>query len=697
MRLLVPWLGLAMILYPVINWDGAGFPGWRALIPTLGTALIIWGGLPLESNKNGSPNTSFFSFSNLSRFQPSQFFGNISYSLYLWHWPIIVFSPWLLNIQIADKGSAPTFYQLILFLISVGVAWISYRFVELPTKQIKINKETTLRVWGVAALCLLLLMAPAKMIELNAVDFSANIVQKAFKRAMDPNDIGFGARATQHPGKSGISSNPFGEIDRTWAPFASAHIHGTIDSSERGADLSTSITYSCDIKSNKSHALIGEFGDLKSDKILLVLGDSYSKHWYPAIDIAARKLGYKVIAANSIYSNGSLFEIGNKFGENWLYKEGTTISVPRSNARFKWIRENLWKKADAIIIGISPDCFTQKNKTPQSLRDAPARMAQTLEEIYKQTGKKAILIQSPPTKGDSILRQGNILGLNLGEMIWNNTKPSNTIKNPKRRMDRTYDALVKVGASDSFHYLKVENIFLDEEGNAHTHIGGIPVFFDGGHINTLFSASAGEYFAEKLGALLNSQDSKQVDKSFAPVEGFNTGFWSEASAGNLAPWWQLGDPQKCEIQKQADGGLKIGFPKVERLYLSVGPLNFDLPGKGESFWPCERNMSYQFRGKITIASGNPKIKIWVIEYSEKRLAHKVFDVVPGNFDFTYGITDPARSLRLAIRFSGEGEVILSPIKVYSSPIRSISKNQKGRSHLFTYLTERTDKGGKGSD
>ncbi len=668
-RFLLPWIGLAMILYPVINWGGAGFPGWRALIPTLGTALIIWGGIPTERNKNGNPKTSYFSFSNLSRFQPFQFFGNISYSLYLWHWPIIVFAPAVLSIELTGKDAALSLYHLILFLISVGAAWISYKYVELPTKQIKVHKGNTPKVWGFAALCFLLVIGPAKMIELNAVDFSANIVQKAFRRALDPNDIGFGARATQHRGKNDVSSNPFGHIDRAWAPFASAHVHGTIDGSERGVDLSSSITYTCNTKSKGSPAIIGEFGDVKSDKILLVLGDSFSKHWYPAIDIAARKLGYKVIAANSIYSNGSLFEIGNEFGEKWLYKEGTTISVPRSNARFKWIRNNLWKKADAIIIGISPECFTQTHKSPQSLRDAPSRLAQTLEEIYKQTGKKAILIQSPPTKGDSIDRQGNILGINLGEMIWNDTKKSNkSFRNTKLRMDRTYDALVKVGASDSFHYLKVEDIFLDEEGNAHTHIGGIPVFFDGGHINTLFSASAGEYFAEKLGALLNSQDTQKINKSWVPVKGFNFGFWSEESVDNLAPWWHLRS-RGCEIQKEADGGLKIGFPKVERLYLSLGSLNFDLPCKGESFWPCERNTAYQFRGKITIVSGNPKIKIWVIEYSEKRLAHKVYDVGPGNFDFTYDITEPARSLRLAIRFSGEGEVILSPIKVYSSPIR----------------------------
>ncbi len=73
-------VGAALILVPSLVFSAeTPFPSYRAVAPVLGAVLIIAGGLP-----------SAFGLGRLLSWRPVQFVGDISYSLYLWHWPIIV-------------------------------------------------------------------------------------------------------------------------------------------------------------------------------------------------------------------------------------------------------------------------------------------------------------------------------------------------------------------------------------------------------------------------------------------------------------------------------------------------------------------------------------------------------------------------------------------------------------------------------
>ena len=75
-------MGLSLIAYAVYFFtDDTTFPGAAALLPCVGAGLIIYA---------GEPGPSFLK-SALS-FQPLVFIGVLSYSLYLWHWPLIVFT-----------------------------------------------------------------------------------------------------------------------------------------------------------------------------------------------------------------------------------------------------------------------------------------------------------------------------------------------------------------------------------------------------------------------------------------------------------------------------------------------------------------------------------------------------------------------------------------------------------------------------
>jgi peptidoglycan/LPS O-acetylase OafA/YrhL len=100
--------------------EGNAYPGWPALMPVLGAAFII-----VENNNNW--------FNKFLSLPPLQFMGNISYSLYLWHWPILV---WIL--QGKSTSAISTGAQFCGITLSVLLAYFSYRWIETPTRK---NKE----------------------------------------------------------------------------------------------------------------------------------------------------------------------------------------------------------------------------------------------------------------------------------------------------------------------------------------------------------------------------------------------------------------------------------------------------------------------------------------------------------------------------------------------------------------------------
>jgi peptidoglycan/LPS O-acetylase OafA/YrhL len=115
-------VGLAMIIYPVFVFTtSTTFPGPNALFPTIGAALLIYAG---QSNHTVKPLIN--RFLSLS---PFVFTGKISYSLYLWHWPIFVFVQYYL----IRAWTLPE--QLLCIVISFILAFISWKYIEQPFRK----------------------------------------------------------------------------------------------------------------------------------------------------------------------------------------------------------------------------------------------------------------------------------------------------------------------------------------------------------------------------------------------------------------------------------------------------------------------------------------------------------------------------------------------------------------------------------
>ncbi len=111
--------GLALVLVTAgFMPSTAPFPGFNALAPCLGAGLMIWAGA-----RESDPPTLV---ARALQFQPLVFLGLISYSLYLWHWPLLVFARYY---SLSEPGPQ---VRIVVLGLSVLAAAASWRWVERP-------------------------------------------------------------------------------------------------------------------------------------------------------------------------------------------------------------------------------------------------------------------------------------------------------------------------------------------------------------------------------------------------------------------------------------------------------------------------------------------------------------------------------------------------------------------------------------
>ena len=142
-REVLAWIGLALVVYAVFTFTSDSvFPGWNALFPVTGACLLIQFGQGTSAGWL------------LSRKVPV-FVGLISYSLYLWHWPIIVFSEYYLAQKLTGWGTVAA------VAVSLLVATVSWRYVERPFRVKGLIPRRRIFQGAAAAMAIMILLSSA--------------------------------------------------------------------------------------------------------------------------------------------------------------------------------------------------------------------------------------------------------------------------------------------------------------------------------------------------------------------------------------------------------------------------------------------------------------------------------------------------------------------------------------------------------
>ena len=149
------WVGLAVILVmSTILTPATEYPGALVAIPTLAAGLVIAAGA-------ASPS---WGVERLLRREPFQFLAAISFSLYLWHWPILVIAA-----QSRGVTTLPVWDNVLLLLVAGVLATLTYYFVENPVRH---SRFLGRRRWASLALggCLIVSSLIVVAVELNLHD-----------------------------------------------------------------------------------------------------------------------------------------------------------------------------------------------------------------------------------------------------------------------------------------------------------------------------------------------------------------------------------------------------------------------------------------------------------------------------------------------------------------------------------------------
>ncbi len=200
------WAGVAALLYTAFRFDGqTPFPGYAALLPTLGAAAVI-----AASNRQG-----WWQPARILSVRPAQFTGDISYSLYLWHWPLIIIAPsvpfWGLTI----------YHRVALLVICFVLAWLTKRFVEDPARAWKplVTRRPAVTLWASLAAMLVVAAAAGGSWLANAQTYRDGMAEIAALRADPPECFGAaavldGSCADAPPSASILPAPGFAGMDR---------------------------------------------------------------------------------------------------------------------------------------------------------------------------------------------------------------------------------------------------------------------------------------------------------------------------------------------------------------------------------------------------------------------------------------------------------------------------------------------------
>lgn len=149
-------LGIVGITTGLFVYSSASpFPGWRAILPTTSAALILYAGQQQE--------TPIGLCTRVLSHWCMRYIGLLSYSLYLWHWPILAFMRYVYG-----KSELPLVWGVAGIALAFSLSALSYHLIEARTKKLNISLRKAFACFYVGPFCLILVVSTgSKLLEVK--------------------------------------------------------------------------------------------------------------------------------------------------------------------------------------------------------------------------------------------------------------------------------------------------------------------------------------------------------------------------------------------------------------------------------------------------------------------------------------------------------------------------------------------------
>jgi peptidoglycan/LPS O-acetylase OafA/YrhL len=272
------WIGLVLILLACTCFStDTPYPGIAALLPTVGAALVIGAGCAAPSQGCG----------RLLAVSPMRAIGRLSYSWYLWHWPVLVLAPLLIGHPLGLTA------RLVAALVSGGLAVLTLCFIENPLRfaaPVRRSARTSLALGGVATavavavgLALLVVVptpvgrgAPAATMTVTAAPVPAGSTMDAYDTAVRHAFAQVQAAVAASADVKAVPSN-------LNPPLADA-----------AAELNDVFRYGCLRSAWQVRQPECATGDTASSTTVAVVGDSDAAMWNPALHTVAEQRRWRL-------------------------------------------------------------------------------------------------------------------------------------------------------------------------------------------------------------------------------------------------------------------------------------------------------------------------------------------------------------------------------------------------------------------
>lgn len=299
--------GLAVIVWACFGFvEGTAFPAANALVPAFATAAVLVAG------EAGQPALA----SRLLGLRPVTVLGDWSFSIYLWHWPLIV----LAGAWWAD--ALTTSAKVGLLMLTLVLSWASYRWVENPFRTGEVWRRRPSRA---------LWIYPVSVATVLAVGFSASAVVES--RVGD-------AESIEVADYDGLDDDPYVAMVQASVKAAEAG-HGIpqrLNPDPLQVLRSVMPLGECEYHESTTTQLC-PMGDPDADSLVVVVGDSYARVLLSAVDEIGRRHGHRVIG---------LVHAGCGPGA-WVHRAGKEEG--RKCERFKaWMRAKVAELGPDVVI-----------------------------------------------------------------------------------------------------------------------------------------------------------------------------------------------------------------------------------------------------------------------------------------------------------------------------------------------------------
>ncbi|MEV0648935.1 SGNH hydrolase domain-containing protein [Phytomonospora sp. NPDC050363] len=353
------WLGLAAILGSAVAFDdGTTYPGFHALLPVVGTGLVLAGGC---APARGDARLV------LAR-RPAVWVGGVSYGWYLWHWPLLIIGPTALGMRESTRLS------LALAAIALLLAWASRRFVEDPLRF-----HSALRRRPGKALSVGLGLSAGATAVILAVALFPPAISSGSPAPMLAQEIAAAPDARER--LSQLLAAPAGSLPSNLSPALG----------EIKDHRSAVYRDGCHTDYDSSRVKACAYGDPASERVVVLFGDSHAAQWFPALDRLARDGGWRLVSLTKASCKVAAVTIV-RAGEDY-----TSCDAWRAAAL-----ETVAGLRPSLVIASSSDAGDLAHPGPDALADWTSGYRRTFEALTATGAEVAVLLDTAWPPGDAV-------------------------------------------------------------------------------------------------------------------------------------------------------------------------------------------------------------------------------------------------------------------------------------------------------